>query len=216
MRLLVAAAIVGALIPAQTQQTSPQAQDLAKRVQAHYDAVRDFTADFNQTSTGGVIRQSVKDHGAVRIKKPGRMWWDYKSSQKQQVVADGTEIYTYLPDDRKVYVAPLPKADEASSAMLFLTGHGNLLRDFTPTLPDDQPAGSWRLTLVPRTPQQDFTSLTLVVDRTTMALQGLMTTDDSKSVTVYTFSNLKENVGLADKDFIFSTAKLPKDVEVIR
>jgi outer membrane lipoprotein carrier protein len=216
MRLLVAAAIVGALIPAQTQQTSPQAQDLAKRVQAHYDSVRDFTADFNQSSTGGVVRQSVKDHGTVKIKKPGRMWWDYKSSQKQQVVADGAEIYTYLPDDRKLYVSPLPKPDEASSAMLFLTGRGDLLRDFTPILPDDQPAGSWRLTLVPKTPQTDFTSLTLVIDRTTLALQGLMTTDQSKGVTTYTFSNLKENVGLADKDFIFNSAKLPKDVEVIR
>ncbi len=35
-------------------------------------------------------------------------------------------------------------------------------------------------------------------------------------MTIYTFSNLKENVGLADKDFVFSFAKLPKDVEVIR
>ncbi len=216
MRLLVAAAIVGALIAVQAQQTSPQAQDLAKRVQAHYDSIRDFTADFNQGSTGGVVRQTVRDHGAVKIKKPGRMWWDCKSSQKQQVVADGTMIYTYLPDDRKVYVAPLPKVDEASSAMLFLTGRGDLLRDFTPILPDDQPAGSWRLTLVPRTPQTDFTSLTLVVDRASMALQGLMTTDQSKGVTTYAFSNLKENVGLADKDFIFSFAKLPKDVEVIK
>jgi outer membrane lipoprotein-sorting protein len=43
-----------------------------------------------------------------------------------------------------------------------------------------------------------------------------MTTDQSKGVTTYTFSNLKENVGLADKDFIFNSAKLPKDVEVIR
>jgi outer membrane lipoprotein carrier protein len=214
MRFLAAVAVIGALL--QTQPPTPAAQDLAKRVQAHYDSIRDFTADFNQTATGGVVRQSVKDRGTVRIKKPGRMWWDYKSSQKQQVVADGTMIYTYLPDDRKVYVAPLPKPDEASSAMLFLTGRGDLLRDFTPTMPDDQPAGSWRLTLVPKTPQTDFTSLTLVVDRTTLALQGLMTTDQSKGVTTYAFSNLKENVGLADKDFIFSFAKLPKDVEVIK
>jgi outer membrane lipoprotein carrier protein len=216
MRLLVAATIVGALLQAQAQPPTPSPPDLAKRLQAHYDTVRDFTADFSQASTGGVVRQTVKDHGAVRIKKPGRMWWDYKSSQKQQVVADGSQIYTYLPDDRKVYVAALPKADEASSAMLFLTGRGDLLRDFTPSMPEEQSAGSWRLTLAPKTPQTDFTSLTLVVDRATLALQGLVTTDQSKGMTIYTFSNLKENAGLADKDFVFSFAKLPKDVEVIR
>jgi outer membrane lipoprotein-sorting protein len=131
-------------------------------------------------------------------------------------VADGSQLYTYLPDDRKLYVAPLPKTDEASSAMMFLAGRGDLLRDFTPSLGADQPAGSWRLDLMPKTPQPDFKTLTLIVNRATMALEGLVTTDDAQGVTTYGFTNLKENAGLADGEFVFNISKIPKDVEVIR
>lgn len=213
MRLAAVMAVAVALLPAQAP---PAAQDLARQVQAHYGTVRDFTADFTQVYRAGVGRQTVQENGKVRIKKPGRMWWDYKSNDKAQVVADGSQLYSYLPGDRKVYVTPLPKPDEASSAMLFLTGRGDLLRDFTASIGSDQPDGVWRLDLAPKTPQADFTTLTLVVNRTTFALQGLVTTDQSKGVQTYTFTNLKENVGLADRDFEFSFNKLPKDVEVIR
>ena len=43
-----------------------------------------------------------------------------------------------------------------------------------------------------------------------------MTTDDAQGVTTYGFTNLKENAGLADGEFVFNISKIPKDVEVIR
>jgi outer membrane lipoprotein-sorting protein len=49
-----------------------------------------------------------------------------------------------------------------------------------------------------------------------MALEGLVTTDDTGGVTTYGFTNLKENAGLADGEFVFNISKIPKDVEVIR
>jgi len=214
MRAFLAGLTLAALLP--SGQTAPAAPDVARQLQAHYAEVHDFTADFTQTYRGGVVSQTVTDRGTVRIKKPGRMRWEYATSQKQRVVADGTEIYFYLPEDRKVYVTPLPRADEASKAMLFLTGRGNLTRDFTASLAADQPAGQWRLQLVPKVPDSDFTTLTLVVNRATLALEGLVTKDQTEGTTTYVFSNLKENVGLKDGDFLFDTSKLPKDVEVIR
>jgi outer membrane lipoprotein carrier protein len=212
--LALALGVCGASLAA-AGQTAPTAADVAKQVQAHYNGVRDFVADFTQSYKSPIGRQTTQDRGRVRIKKPGRMWWDYKA-QKVQVVADGSQIYTYLPDDRKLYVAPLPKTDEASSAMMFLAGRGDLLRDFTPSLGADQAAGSWRLDLAPKTAQADFKTLALIVNRTTMTLEGLVTTDDAQGVTTYAFTNLKENTGLADGEFVFNINKIPKDVEVIK
>ncbi len=213
MRVVALLALGGvALVP---QAAAPPAADLAREVQAHYATVRDFSADFTQTYQGGVVRQTVRDAGKVRIKKPGRMWWDYRTNDKIQVVADGSEIYTYIPPDRKVYVTRMPGPNQASTAMLFLTGRGDILRDFTPSLGDNQ-TGARRLILAPQTPQADFTSLTLVVNPTTLALEGLVTTDQANGVTTYTFSNMKENAGLSDADFVFNMSKLPKDIEVIR
>ena len=121
MRTVALAVAVFGVSLAAMGQTSPAATDVAKQLQAHYNGVRDFVADFTQTYKSPIGRQTTQDRGRVRIKKPGRMWWDYKA-QKVQVVADGSQVYTYLPDDRKLYVAPLPKTDEASSAMMFLAG----------------------------------------------------------------------------------------------
>src|SRR5262245_29475722 len=112
---VVALGVLGATFGSAAQ-TSPTAADVAKQLQAHYNTVRDFVADFTQTYKSAIGRQSTQDRGRVRIKKPGRMWWEYKA-QRVQVVADGSQLYTYLPEDRKLYVAPLPKSDEASSAM---------------------------------------------------------------------------------------------------
>jgi outer membrane lipoprotein carrier protein len=210
---LVVTVLGGSLLAA--GQTVPTATDVARQLQTHYNGVRDFVADFTQAYTGTIRGLTARDHGRVKIKKPGRMSWDYKV-QKVQVVADGSQLYTYMPEDRKLYVTPLPKTDEASSAMMFLAGRGDLLRDFTPALGANQAAGSWRLDLTPKTPQADFKTLTLIVNRATLVLEGLVTTDDAAGVTTYGFTSLKENTGLADGEFVFNISKIPKDVEVIR
>ena len=95
--------------------------------------------------------------------------------------------------------------------MLFLTGQGDLVRDFRPALPKVQPEGLWQLDLVPKTTQTDFTALTMTVDPRTLALRGLTSTDAQAGVSTFTFSNLRENVGLSDNQFQF---KIPKGVDV--
>jgi outer membrane lipoprotein-sorting protein len=110
-------------------------------------------------------------------------------------------------------VYPLPKENEASTALMFLAGRGNLARDFTAVMPaDTPPAGEWHLRLVPKSKQADFNTLTLFVDRATLALRGFSTTDD-QGTNVIRFTNLKENTGVADKAFLFS---FPPGTEISR
>lgn len=196
-------------------QAVPAPADLARQVQAHFDTVHDFKADFTQQARSLFFKQTQQASGHVRVKKPGRMWWTYASpaKEKKEVVADGSQVYEYFPATRQGRVAPLPKGNDASAAVLFLIGRGDLTRDFTAAMPADQPAGEWHLTLTPRRPQSDFTSLTLVVLRRTFSLRGLEKIDDQGGTTTFQFTNLKENVGLLDKDFIF---KFPPGTEIDR
>jgi outer membrane lipoprotein-sorting protein len=85
---------------------------------------------------------------------------------------------------------------------MFLAGRGNLNRDFTPSLAAAQPDGEWRLALAPKTPQ-DYVSLTLLVDRRTLALNGYEIVDTTGARSTMRFINLKENVPLPDSDFVF-------------
>jgi len=199
------------LVHAQTAPAPPPAADLARLLQAHYDKVRDFTADFTHRYRGGVLRQALTERGRVRIKKPGRMDWTYTAPEKKQFVSDGTRIYTYIAAENVVYISDVPQGDQTSTALLFLTGRGNLVRDFRAALPDAAPAGLWQLDLTPKASQADFTALTLFINPETLALRGLASTDAQGGVSTFDFTNLRENVGLSDNQFTF---KIPKGAEI--
>jgi outer membrane lipoprotein carrier protein len=203
--------VCAATITASARQGTPTAATLASRIQAHYATVKDFTADFTQTLTSGLSLKAAEERGDVKIKKPSRMRWTYTSSDKQQFVSDGTRFYAYFPGDKYVTMSALPKGNEVSTALLFLAGRGDLTRDFVASVPDTQPAGEWRLLLKPKTPQADFKTLTLDVDRTTLALRGFTVVDELGGVSKFRFQNLRENRGQTDQAFEF---KIPKGVEL--
>jgi outer membrane lipoprotein-sorting protein len=50
------------------------------------------------------------------------------------------------------------------------------------------------------------------VDPVSLAIRGLVTVDAQGGKSTFSFVNLKENVGLADKDFAF---KIPRGVDVV-
>ena len=195
------------------QQQSPA--ELAQALQKKYDTIRDFSADFSHTYTGGVLRKQITEKGHLLVKKPGKMRWDYTSPEVKRFVSDGMKIYSYIPADKQVIVGTVPQGDTASTPALFLSGKGDLTRDFTAsagTAPAGVATGTRALKLVPRTPQPDYDWLVLLVDPATLSLRGMVTTDSQGGTSVFSFSNLKENVGLADKEFTF---QMPRGVDVV-
>ena len=191
------------------------APELAAALQRKYDGIKDFAADFTHTYEGGVLRKQITESGRLLVKKPGRMRWDYSAPERKQFVSDGTNMYTYLPQDKQVIVADVPPETQAGTPTLFLAGKGNLTRDFTPSLAD-APAGmpgSRALKLVPKARQAEYDWLMLLLDPVTLSIRGLVTVDGQGGKSTFSFTNLKENVGLADKDFAF---KIPRGVDVIR
>lgn len=197
--------------PLEGRRQTPSAEALAARIQARYDGVRDFTADFTLAQTGGLAFGSSVDRGTVAIKKPGRMRWKMTTGSRQEIVSDGATLYSYMPADKYVQVTPLPAGNRASSGLLLLSGRGSITRDFVPELAPEQPESEWRLQLTPKAPEPEFTSLTLVTDRTSLRLRGLEITNAQGGTQKFTFSNLRENQGLSDSVFQF---KMPKGVVI--
>jgi outer membrane lipoprotein carrier protein len=195
-----------------TDQTAPE---LAAALQKKYDSIKDFSADFTHAYEGGVLRKQITERGRLLVKKPGKMRWDYSAPDQKQFVSDGAKMYSYLPQDKQVLVSTVPPDEQAGTPTLFLAGKGNLTRDFTPSLvdaPANAPAGSRALKLVPKAKQREYEWLVLVVDPETFAIRGLVTTDAQGGTSSFSFTNLKENVGLTDKEFAF---KIPRGVDVI-
>lgn len=209
--LALVALSVSAPVPLSAQ-AAPPAADLAARLQKRYESIRDFTADFTQTYRGVLLRKAAEERGKILLKKPNRVRFTYESPERKLFVSDGTVFKTYYAEERAGSISPLPKGDEASTALLFLAGRGNLVRDFTASPATGAPAGEWRLGLVPKSKQADFETLTLFIDARTLALLGFVTTDDQGTNTIR-FSNLKENTGLGDRAFEF---EFPKGTEISR
>jgi outer membrane lipoprotein carrier protein len=212
--LVVAAA--GTARPATPIHAADQtAAELAAALQRKYDAIKDFTADFTHAYEGGVLRKRITERGRLVVKKPGKMRWDYSVPEPKQFVSDGVKMYSYIPQDKQVVVASVPPENEAATPALFLAGKGSLARDFVASLvdtPADMPAGSRALKLVPKVRQAEYDSLVLVVDPATLAIRGLVTFDAQGGKSSFSFTNLQENTGVADKAFAF---KIPRGVDVI-
>lgn len=190
----------------------PPAQEIAAALQRKYDAVLDFTADFVHESQGGLLRKKQTESGVVQVKKPGKMRWDYRKPEPKVFVSDGRRIYLHVPADNQVIVSPVPEADQATTAVLFLVGKGNLTRDFTVTYVEGGGgADTYALRLEPRLPERDYDWLQLVVDRRTMQLRSLSAADSQGGRSTFHFSNFKENAGVSDKTFEF---KIPRGADV--
>ena len=210
------ALIVLALLPAapQAPDIRPSAEEVARLLQKKYETIHDFSASFTHAYEGGVLRKKLVERGTVLIKKPGMMRWTYTSPERKEFVSDGRKLYSYVPEDKQVIVSSIPADDATNTPVLFLAGKGNLARDFTPSLVELPEAGpdAYALKLVPKRSQRDYDWLVVLVDRATFRLDGLVTIDAQGGRSAFTFTNLKENVELPDKDFVF---KIPRGVEVV-
>ena len=187
---------------------------LATSIQRHYDQVRDFQADFTHTYVGGILRKKTVERGRMAVRKPGRMRWTYTQPEEKLFVSDGNRVYSYVPADKQVYVAAVPADDQATTPALFLAGKGNILRDFAvePADVPGAPAGSVGLKLTPKRPEREYDWLNLVVDKSSLALRMLVTSDSQGGLSTFAFTNLRENTGIADKEFVFV---MPRGVDVI-
>lgn len=210
--LALALSLAAALTPVRA--VAQTAAELAQAVQRKYDGVTDFSADFVHTYRGGVLKKQLTEKGHMRVKKPGKMRWEYTTPEEKMFVSDGLKMYSYIPQDKQVMVATVP-ADDATTPALFLAGKGSLTRDFTASLgevPAGLPAGTRALKLVPRKPQPDYDWLVLLLDPGTLSLRGLVANDAQGGTSSFTFANLKENLGTSDKEFAF---KIPRGVDVV-
>jgi outer membrane lipoprotein carrier protein len=212
MRSLLISTIALACVASTTAQSDPAA--LAAKVQQRYDGIKDFQGDFVQSYEGGVLRTKTTERGTLAIKRPGRIRFTYTKPERKEFVSDGVRLYTHLVADKQVIVSPAPTADDGDVPAMFLAGQSNLARDYTPTLTSlpGAAAGLLTLKLVPKDKNSDYESLGIGVDQKTLQIQFLTAVDKQGGRSSFTFTNLKENRGLSDKEFEF---RIPRGVDVV-
>lgn len=186
--------------------------ELIARLQQKYEALESFSADFEQRFQGGGVQ--LRESGIVKMKKPGKMYWEYQQPTPKIFIADGKKSYFYLPQDKQVIVSDLD-LENASTPLLFLVGRGKIQEDFQVELEEvEKPlqAENLLVRLTPKRPQGGYSYLMLEIDPSTYLIYRLIVIEPIGNRNEYIMKNIRENIRISDQQFRF---KLPKDVEVL-
>jgi outer membrane lipoprotein carrier protein len=187
------------------------AGEVTRRVQERFDATNDFTAAVNQELVAVSAGKTMHATGTVAFKRPGKMRWALAGGTAQVIIADGTTLWFYQPDERQVLKAPFQAAFRSSTPISFLTGVGRLSEDFDVTL-DGEGDGVLQLALRPRRSEGEVGRLRLTVDARSYDIVGAEIVDPIGNITRLRFSDLRRNTGLDDAEFRF---EVPPGVDVI-
>jgi outer membrane lipoprotein carrier protein len=200
-------------------------------------AIRDFQGEFSQESRLTSLDRSQRGRGRVAVHfqrtAPGRppvasFRWDYEEPTPQQIVSDGKDLWVYVPENRQVIHSEVDAARQGQpeDPMTFLTGLGNLSRDFhiAWATPGRDAEGNPVLALTPRRPSSLLQRLQVVVDRQALAaarqgkgsifpLRAVTIVDPVGNTTEIVFSKVRVNRGVPSGLFRFEP---PPGVEVVR
>jgi outer membrane lipoprotein carrier protein len=211
--MISAGAMIAILLAALATTAEPDAslaQSLVKRLEERQARAQDMTARFVQSYRSGMLGKEVTERGVVRLKRPGRMLWEYKDPEKKTFLSDGRSYWFYVPADRQVIVRD--QDQERGVATRLLSGKGGLLEDFEARLDTPPSEGVYRLRLSPRKPDPEIEVLLVDVDPSGQ-LRAIQVEDAQGNRSRFRFDDVRENTGLPDKLFHF---EVPPGVEVIR
>jgi len=190
-------------------------EEIVAKVQGVYQRTKDFKAEFIQESTLKSLNKTQVARGKIYFKNPGKLRWDYYHPTKQEIVTDGKTLWMYMPQDKQVMISELSRVYRSNTSTFFLSGMGNLKRDFDiqlvqPTLNNEEKG--YLLKLVPKEPQSNLNELFLLVDRVTFQVAETYFYDFYGNIIRIRFKNPVINRGLSDSIFVFT---IPKGVDVI-
>lgn len=108
--------------------------DAPHRFEKNFHAIKTLSARFSQTLTSKGFGATGEATGTMYLSRPGKMRWEYDRPEGKRVVADGSTLWLYEPDDKTVYRQPEEGLLNGRSPALFLTGTAPLaeLFDITP------------------------------------------------------------------------------------
>ena len=205
------------------------------------EAIHDIETRFNQVSTIASLDRAQEGSGRVMLKfdRPAvnrvprvSFRWEYDFPTRQEIVSNGETFWVYIPENNQVIQTELEQVSEAQpdSPLTFLTGLGNLSRDFLIrwATPNRDADSNYILYLTPRRTTSTIRSLTVVVNRwavqdyTDRNITGqyfpIISTlavdpNDNTTLVVFDQPRMRVNRGMSDSFFNYI---LPAGVEVVR
>jgi outer membrane lipoprotein carrier protein len=198
--LILAAAVLISGLLSLGQAPAPSAQELAQRVDRHYNQLHSLKAGFSESYEGMGIRRA--ESGVLLLLKPGRMRWDYSAPAGKLFLLDGKYAWFYSVGDPQVQRIPAKQLDDLRSPLRFLLGHTELEKELTGLKLVAAPGGRFTLTGKPKGQEQRVARLTLTVTAEG-AIAGIEIEEADGALTRFTFTDETPNVPIPAETFRF-------------
>ena len=140
--------------------------------------IYDYSADFFQESKIASLDRLQRASGEVEVAfdyqrtdtvPRVKFRWQYEQPTTQEIVSDAKKLWVYLPENNQVILSDIEMVNRSrqSDPMTFLTGLGNLSRDFSIrwAVPNNDVEGNHVLELMPRRVSSLINRMIIVVDR---------------------------------------------------
>ena len=197
-----------------------EVREVVKKIQARYEQTKDLQAEFRQVTKIEGFATLLTSSGNLFIKKPGRLRWDYREPDVQEIYVNGNDLMMYVPQHKQVLVGKLTQMAASQAPLQLLQGAAKLDEHFEAqaTLGGERGEGGIPLvTLIPKEagPESVKTVVRIVVEAQpkTYFIKTVSIHEVSGNVATFQFSNLQPNTGLKGTLFEFA---VPAGVEVVK
>jgi outer membrane lipoprotein carrier protein len=189
------------------------ARAVAHNVDQHYNHLHSLEARFTETYTGVGISRT--ESGTLRLKKPGRMRWDYDQPRPKLFLIDGTTAWFYVPGEHQARRTPIKQLDDLRSPLRYLLGKTKLEKELEGLSlgPDVKLVNPEDVVLrgIPKGMSERVAQTLLEITPQGLISRILVEELDGSS-TEFRFLQQRENVELSDREFHFVP---PPGVEVV-
>lgn len=202
-------AIVLLALAASGAASAPGVDQIITQVQNRYNAARTLSVDFVESySLQGHPRPP--ETGTLRLRKQGKMRWDYRRPQGKVFVSDGKTVYLYTARDNRVEKVPLKDTEDMRAPLAFLLGRLELKKEFRNFEVRPGEGGAW-LDASAKNDRIPYEQVQMLIAPDGEVKQ-LKVLGRDQSLLAYSFSQEQLNPPLSDAIFHF---EIPPGAEVV-
>lgn len=199
--------------PAPAEKPTRTAAQIVRAVESRYQAAQTLQAVFLErySQNGKVLRV---ESGTVYFSRPGRMRWEYERPEEKLFLADGKQVWFYVPADRTVTRAKVKESADWHTPLALLAGktkRGTFARLCGSVEVVDGVAGASTLRCSPKSKELPFRELLLETD-SFYRITRILIREPGGVETDFGFADWRENLPLAEVLFHFQP---PKGVAIV-
>ncbi|MFO7750282.1 MAG: outer membrane lipoprotein carrier protein LolA [Desulfobacteraceae bacterium] len=164
-------------------------EKIVQELEARYSGA-DFSAKFHQRSILAAIDVTDKASGRAFFSHPGKMRWEYRQPQTNQIITNGTTLWIYRPGENQVVKGKALEFFKAGAGGAFLSDIQLVKKNYTIDLEKEE-ENFFQLILTPKEKRIEISSITIEVEKESYEIKTVTTKNSYGDTTELRFSNIR-------------------------